>query len=258
MDQKTNLDAEQAKPAFEPADKALSDEALSAVRQMMEAEERHTEADEKYAPENPAAANAERASAEAPETVTNAPAPRRKTSRLRRAVGADALPPLDSPAPEPRRNARARVKALFRARLADMDFKTMLRNIRARHVAIAMLVVVMFWKPWLIPGVIFTLFWVGLIAWLTMGPDRASEMVAQLWERFSRRFPARAATWLTRIQSVADKIDGWLARLPERWTDGIYLPDLGRSEAAAEGEALPERPDPFERLAAERQIGSAG
>ena len=37
-----------------------------------------------HAPENPAAA-----SAEAPETVTNAPAPRRKTARLRRAGGRD-------------------------------------------------------------------------------------------------------------------------------------------------------------------------
>lgn len=120
-----------------------------------------------------------------------------------------------------------------------------------KQIALFTLLVVMVWRPWLIPGLVFVLFWVGLIAYLTLGPDRISEIAAARWEWFQRRHPERAEAMLGKVQRGADRVDGWLARLPESWTDGIYLPDFGRS--ASESGALDDQPDPFDRLAAERQ-----
>lgn len=123
-----------------------------------------------------------------------------------------------------------------------------------KQIALFALLVVMVWRPWLIPGLVFVLFWVGLIAYLTIGPDRIAEICAARWDWFQQRHPERAATLQGKVQRGADRVDGWLARLPESWTDGIYLPDFGRS--AAQGGALDDQPDPFDRLAAEQKAVS--
>jgi hypothetical protein len=256
LDQKSEFDAEKVKPVTEP-----TDEALSAIRQMIEDQEREG------GPETKAACREQEAVQEAVNTPAVArekaePASRRARPRRRPSglTGEKLLPPLeadDAVAASSRRPLRA-MRARVSSAIRDVDYKAALRRLRPRHVAVALLIVVMLWKPWLLPALIFALFWICLIAWLTMGPDRASEVIAFVWERFARRFPDRAARWLKRIQAGADRIDGWLARLPERWTDGIYLPDLGRSQALEDGEEVVEQPDPFERLAAERQIGSMG
>ena len=121
-----------------------------------------------------------------------------------------------------------------------------------KQIAFVVLAGIVVWRPWLIPGLLFVLFWVGLIAYLTMGPDRVSEVAQGRWEWFRARFPERAERVMGWMQRSADRMDGWLARLPERWTDGVYLPDLGRSQADAE--PADAQPDPFDRLAAERQV----
>ncbi|UYV36397.1 hypothetical protein N4R57_15450 [Rhodobacteraceae bacterium D3-12] len=127
-----------------------------------------------------------------------------------------------------------------------------------KQIALFAFLVVMVWRPWLIPAVVFVLFWVGLIAYLTVGPDRIAEISAARWDWFQQRYPDRAANLRGKVQRGADRVDGWLARLPESWTDGIYLPDFGRS--AAEGGTLDDQPDPFDRLAAEQKAvgGQAG
>ncbi len=124
-----------------------------------------------------------------------------------------------------------------------------------KQIVAVLIIAVAIWKPWLIPGLLFLLFWVSLIVYFSLGPDRVTELVLGGWEFFEKRQPERAARWLARIQSGADRVDGWLARLPERWTDGIYLPDLGRSGVG--GDALDDRPDPFDRLSSERHSDMA-
>ncbi|MDU8928542.1 hypothetical protein RXV86_14215 [Alisedimentitalea sp. MJ-SS2] len=110
-------------------------------------------------------------------------------------------------------------------------------------------VAVMLVKPWLIPGLVLLTLWIALIAYFSVGPERISELALTFWDRYEKRFPERAERTLAMLQRGADRMDGWLARLPESWTDGIYLPDLGRSgEVGTE-----DGPDPFDRLAAERE-----
>jgi hypothetical protein len=41
------------------------------------------------------------------------------------------------------------------------------------------------------------------------------------------------------------RIDVVLDKLPERWTEGIYLPDIDGSETQAVSD---DQPDPFDRL----------
>lgn len=124
-----------------------------------------------------------------------------------------------------------------------------------KQIAAIVVVAIMLWRPWLIPGLLVVTMLAAVIGYLTLGPDRVSEITSNLWERFSTRYPERAAVMLGKIQRGADRIDGWLARLPDRWTDGLYMPDFGRSEA--EAGPVDAQPDPFERLAAEQQAMAA-
>ena len=119
---------------------------------------------------------------------------------------------------------------------------------KRKQAAFILFVAVMLWRPWLIPGIVLLSVWIGLIVYFTVGPERISELVISGWERFARRSPDRAERALGAIQRWADRLEGWLARLPETWTDGVYLPDLGRSHV----EIAEDGPDPFDRLTHER------
>lgn len=107
-------------------------------------------------------------------------------------------------------------------------------------------------KPWLLPLLIFMAIWLALVLFLLLGSTRISEMTAKAWAFYSARRPERAARIYKALQRGADRVDGLLARLPEKWTEGIYTPELGRSElglSAARRAVLED--DPFSRLAQE-------
>ena len=115
------------------------------------------------------------------------------------------------------------------------------------------LALVILFKPWLIPLVLFMLVWLALIVFLLLGSARISELSEGAWIWYQSKCPERAQKIIMRLQRAADRVDGLLARLPERFSDGIYTPDLGRSERdmALENVELPQD-DPFERLALRR------
>lgn len=108
-------------------------------------------------------------------------------------------------------------------------------------------------KPWLIPAILFVVFWIALIAYLTLGPDRVAEIVTGGWHRLQRRRPDLASRIRTRADETAMRVDAMLDRVPGKWKEGLYMPDF--SQAAADAAALEERPDPFERIAAETGRG---
>ena len=97
------------------------------------------------------------------------------------------------------------------------------------------------------------LVWLALIVFLLLGSARISELSEGAWIWYQSKRPDRAQKIIVRLQRAADRVDGLLARLPERFSDGIYTPDLGRSERdmALENVELPQD-DPFERLALRR------
>ncbi|MEZ5715685.1 MAG: hypothetical protein R3D85_11220 [Paracoccaceae bacterium] len=141
-----------------------------------------------------------------------------------------------------------------------------LQSLRARIAAfepsrrvgfVLLFLAVTIWNPWLIPGLMFLGLWIGLIVYFTLGPERITELSLVFWDWYARRHPERAQVWLGRVQRAADRIDGWLARLPERWTDGIYLPDFGRSQIEESSEVREEMGrDPYERLRQQDEAGA--
>ncbi len=106
--------------------------------------------------------------------------------------------------------------------------------------ALLLLAAVVIAWPWLIPGGVALVALTLVITWLTLGPDRASELAAGGYARFARRFPERAAA----ITAAARRIAAWL---PERWTGGVAG---AGTDADPETQAKLAR-DPFDRLADE-------
>lgn len=117
---------------------------------------------------------------------------------------------------------------------------------KRKHVLWALVLLVVVWRPWLIPGALFVSFWVALIIYLTVGSDRFLEWMSSAWYRFVNANPERAEKLRARADAFALRFDAFLDRLPESWAEKLALPDL--SAQRAEQEALNERPDPFERL----------
>ena len=115
-----------------------------------------------------------------------------------------------------------------------------------KHILIAAFVLIMVMRPWLIPGLLFIAFWVGLIIWLTLGPDRVTEWAQSAWERLNRRKPELADRLRQRADAFALRFDALLDKLPDSWAEKLALPDM--SNPVANGETLEERPDPFDRL----------
>ena len=130
------------------------------------------------------------------------------------------------------------------------------RKDMARYGKLAALVavgLVVLFRPWLIPLLLFMAVWLGLIVFLLLGSARVSELGAAAWEYYQQRRPKGAAKIVTRLQNAADRLDGILARMPARVADGIYTPDLGRSarDMAQQNRSLSEE-DPFARLGGSR------
>lgn len=87
----------------------------------------------------------------------------------------------------------------------------------------------------------------AVIAWLTLGPDRASELVVNWHARLAQRDPERAEMLRLRAARVSATITRWVDQLPDSWTTGFTLPDFEPTGA------VPEKlkDDPFEKLAAQ-------
>ncbi|MFK7938534.1 MAG: hypothetical protein AB8B82_04085 [Roseovarius sp.] len=140
-------------------------------------------------------------------------------------------------APPTRKTAKA--KRAVKARIAG--YRPTLK-----HIAIAGFVLVMVLRPWLIPGILFVTFWVGLIAWLTVGPDRMMEIISNGWDRLSARNPAMAERMRQRGDAFALRFDAMLDRLPDSWAEKLALPDMSKPVHADKD--LDNAPDPFEKL----------
>lgn len=115
-----------------------------------------------------------------------------------------------------------------------------------KHIFWAAFALIMVLKPWLIPGIVFVAFWVGLIAWLSLGPDRVGEMVHSAWDKLATRKPGLADRLRQRADAFALRFDALLEKLPDAWAERLALPDL--SAPVDDPDSLDNRPDPFERL----------
>lgn len=82
----------------------------------------------------------------------------------------------------------------------------------------------------------------GLIVW-ALGYSRISRMVVAQYRAIQASDPQRAEVVRQRAIRISHWIEGWLQRLPETWTRGLYLPDFDPEDAPEQFST-----DPFERL----------
>lgn len=235
----SDLAGEQTTP-FDAADPTLD-----AVRLMMEAEMRQKVDD-------PARATPEAASERASDEL---PAVKKLSRRFAKKADAPGKGPGIFPELDPGSAAPQETTEAVQASETQSVGTALVARLRQYHpsrklsVFIA-IVAVMIWRPWLLPGLLFLTLWIALIVYLTVGPDRLAELITPLRARLAARYPDKAAEIRRRAQIGADRVEALLEKLPARWREGIYLPDLGRSGDDIAG--LESRPDPFERLTAER------
>ena len=160
----------------------------------------------------------------------------------------------DTPAqPRPRRRARitatlARHTRQAAAATGRATWRFLRRDDTPRNMAIALLVVMILLRPGVVASLALLTALIALTSYLTLGHDRSAEILAERFDRLRQRDPQAAERLRARAIRATAMADRLAARLPERWTTGLYLPDFARSAP------LPEKmkTDPFDRLAALR------
>ncbi|MCE8510490.1 hypothetical protein KBY28_18710 [Ruegeria pomeroyi] len=117
-----------------------------------------------------------------------------------------------------------------------------------RHSAAILAVAILIGWPGLFPLLLGLAIALPVIAYLTLGHDRMSEVVAAVFDRFRRLDPVRAEIlrgWAMRRVAGIERVLSWL---PERWTTGLYLPDFRDAPNSHDKMRL----DPFSRFQAEQ------
>lgn len=101
-----------------------------------------------------------------------------------------------------------------------------------RHLILASLMLVAFFRPWLVLGVLVLFTFVMVGVFLILGYDGfwLRAMAAARW--YARRRPARAARLHAKLDRFAMRWDAVLDRFPEGTVDGLYLPDFGQMAQA--------------------------
>lgn len=163
---------------------------------------------------------------------------------------ADAVPMPSNDIPyealsEPQANSHAKPRKAKRTPGTGM---LSLRGYRPKksHIFWVIIALVFILRPWLIPGLIFLGFWVGLIVYLTAGPDRLEHWFQSVWAFLERKSPERANRLRQRADAIALRLDSLLDKLPDSWAEKLALPDFANSSTSAS--AFDDRPDPFDRL----------
>lgn len=116
----------------------------------------------------------------------------------------------------------------------------------ARRLALAILVFAVFvwtaevmWLTLLIPLA-------ALITWASVGNEGCVELTAAWFNRLKARDAAKAERIRARAAAVTRGLNRGLERLPQSWTQGLYLPDFETDGYVPEKLKV----DPFEELAA--------
>ena len=178
--------------------------------------------------------------------------PRQKKARMQVRLPALRLPVPKMPELRKRRTGSARRPLL--SGVKRLPIPAAVRGYRPtrKHVLLAVLALIVLMRPVLVGLIVLVLFWVVLIAYLTVGPDRWGEILSGAWMRLAEKRPELAERIRQRADAFAIRFDSFLDWLPESWADRLALPDFSQLPGPGQDD---DRPDPFDRLAAEaRQV----
>lgn len=124
-----------------------------------------------------------------------------------------------------------------------------------RPVVLAALALIVVMRPLLVGMAVLLVLWLALIAYLTIGPERCAEIAATAWGRLAERRPALAERIKRRATALAGRYGRFLAWLPRGWAERLALPEIADPTA---GPKPDDRPDPFDRLAAQVRADAHG
>jgi hypothetical protein len=120
-----------------------------------------------------------------------------------------------------------------------------------KHIVLACLALLVYFRPWLVVGVLFLSAFVVTGVFLILGYDGFWHRAMGLARWYAGKHPSRSAEMNQKIDRFAERFDAFLDRFPDGTVDGLYLPDLGELDAAEarHDEALDKR---FENLREEK------
>ncbi|MCU9836697.1 hypothetical protein OEZ49_02845 [Ruegeria sp. WL0004] len=136
----------------------------------------------------------------------------------------------------------------MREQIEDGAKRKPLYQPRFRHSAATLALALTISWPWLLPTLLGLAIVLPVIACLTLGCDRISRIVVVGFARLYRLSPVKAEalrSWSMRCVAGLERL---LARLPDRWTAGLYLPDFGPTPNSSDWM----QKDPFERIRLEQ------
>ncbi len=122
-----------------------------------------------------------------------------------------------------------------------------------RAAAAVTTVIVVVLEPFAIPLILLAAAVLTVALGVAMGSEGVANTLARVFYWKNARDPDQAEQFRARVDRVATAMDAALDRLPERWTTGLYMPDFSREALLQDMGG--DRPDPFDRIAAEaRQV----
>lgn len=100
-----------------------------------------------------------------------------------------------------------------------------------KHIAIAAAVLLVWFRPWLVFGLIFLALIALVGTFIGLGADRFWHWVAKHTQLYARRFPKKAAKWGPKLQRMRAKWNSWMDKLPDGTVDGLIVPDFNEMKA---------------------------
>jgi hypothetical protein len=114
-----------------------------------------------------------------------------------------------------------------------------------KQILIGASVLLILLRPWLVFWVILLALVLLVIVYFSLGPDACAEKTVKSYQWIAGRWPETAEKLRRSASTLFKRIGVLLDKLPERWTEGIYLSDFDVSETQAMSD---DQPDPFDRL----------
>lgn len=187
--------------------------------------------------------------AEPPEQVTPDETPKRPrrlspVSNRKAQSAPDPDAAVETPVEKPSKanTADRRKKSASKDTQAGLVMRILGHDYSLKAVLAVGTVLILYFRPWLILGLVFLAMLMVASIFLIMGYDGfwRRTMAAGRW--YAQRHPARAVELHRKLDGFAMKWDAILDRFPEGTVDGLYLPDFGAvAEADVKHDAAMDR-----------------
>lgn len=107
-----------------------------------------------------------------------------------------------------------------------LDWAKIRKEITPRRLSVLVMFITFLIRPWFLPTVLLLVLLLAVFVALLLGPDRIKHYSEVLWKGFERRRPEKAAELRLKAMRRLNRMQKRLDKLPARWTQGLYLPQM--------------------------------